>query len=200
MQSEGLITSKTQARFYGWTVDGGPLYEQGDIWDRIEEDLHKEDIPGAAHKLRRRLEAAAADLAHNLGAPVPYRGDNNYDASVLLSGVKGRQKELLAKASKAAHRWNNEEAKAEVEIKKVARSQVIPEQEDESWIVNKLVHNNDWVNVSVIDFRPVLEATKAFFDLFMCENENCTGWIRVVGTPEEALKCDCGRYNLNLKC
>lgn len=199
MQSEGLITSKSQARFYSWNVDDGPLYEQGDIWDRIEEDLQREDIPGAAHKLRRRLEAAAADLAHNLGASVPYRGDNSYDLSVLLNGVKGRYKDLLAKAAKAANKWGDEMVKAEVEVKKLARAQVIPEQEGEAWIVNKLVHNNDWVNASVSDFRPVLDATKAFLNLFLCENEKCSGWIRVIGLPEESLKCDCGRFNLNLK-
>jgi hypothetical protein len=113
--------------------------------------------------------------------------------------VKGRYKDLLAKASKAANKWGDDLAKAVIEDKKSARAQVIPEQEGEAWIVNKLVHNNDWVNASVSDFRPVLDATKGFFALFVCENENCTGWIRVVGFPEESLKCDCGRYNLNLK-
>lgn len=199
MQSEGLITSKSQARFYGWNVHDGPMHEHGDIWDRIEEDLQKEDVPGAAQKLRRRLEAAAADLADNLAAQVPYRGDNSYDASVLLSAVKSRYKSLLAKAAKAASKWRDEEAQADVKAKKAAQVGVIPEQESEAWLVNKLVHNNDWVSVSVSDFRPVLDITRAFFDLFLCENENCTGWIRVIGMPDETLKCDCGRYSLNLK-
>lgn len=198
MQTEGLITSKAQARFYGWNVQDGPLYEHGDIWDRIDEDLLKEDVAGAAHKLRRHLEAAAGDLADNLRAPVPYRGDNAYDPSILLNAVKGQYKNLLAKAAKSANKWGNEAAKAEIEALKEDRGRIIPDQEGEAWLVNKLVHNNDWVNASVADFRPVLEATREFFGLFLCSNEKCTGWIRVHGVPEDALRCDCSTYNLNL--
>lgn len=200
MQSAGLITSKSQARFYGWTVDGGPVYEQGDIWERIDEDLAKNDVPGAAHKLRRRLEAAAADIADSIGGRVPYRGDNNYDPSVLLDGIKGKHNDLLKAASDAANSWGDESAKAVIEEKKVARAAVVPEQVSESWVINSLVHNNDWINnASVNDFNPVLKATRDFLDLFSCDNSECPGWIYVVGRPEEALRCDCGKYNLNLK-
>lgn len=198
MQSAGLITSKSQARFYGWTVDGGPVYEQGDIWERIDEDLAKEDVPGAAHKLRRRLEAAAADIAEAIGGRVPFRGDNNYDLSVLLSAVKGRHGELLAKAAAAANSWGDQTAIDAVKAKKEARAAIVPEQESEVWLVNSMVHNNDWANASVNDFKPVLEATRAFLDLFTCDNEACGGWI-YTGWPEDALRCDCGNYNLNLR-
>lgn len=199
MQSAGLVGSKNQARFYGWTVTGGPLYEEGDIWERIDDDLAKGDVSGAAHKLRRRLEAAASDLAGSLGASVVYRTDNNYDPSALLNAVKKRHNDLLKKASRVANKWNDEEAKAVVKEKKEARAKIIPEQDSESWIINKLVHNNDWVNASVNDFKPVLESTKAFFSLFECDNDNCTGWIYVSGRPEDSLRCRCGRYNLNIK-
>ncbi|MBN9632068.1 MAG: AAA family ATPase [Actinobacteria bacterium] len=198
MQSAGLITSKSQARFYGWTVDGGPVYEQGDIWERIDEDLAKEDVAGAAHKLRRRLEAAAADIAEAIGGRVPFRGDNNYDLSVLLSAVKGRHGDLLAKAAGAANSWGDQTAIVAVKAKKEARALIVPEQESEVWLVNSMVHNNDWANASVNDFRPVLEATRAFLDLFTCDNEDCGGWI-YTGWSEDALRCDCGNYNLNLK-
>lgn len=198
MQSAGLITSKSQARFYGWTVDGGPVYEQGDIWERINEDLTMEDVAGAAHKLRRRLEAAAADIAEAIGGRVPFRGDNNYDLSVLLSAVKGRHGELLAKAAAAANSWGNQDAVDAVKAKKDARTAIVPEQESEAWLINALVHNNDWANASVNDLKPVLEATREFLDLFICDNQACGGWI-YAGWPEDALRCDCGNYNLNLK-
>lgn len=198
MQSAGLITSKSQARFYGWTVDGGPVYEQGDIWERIDGDIAKEDVAGAAHKLRRRLEAAAADIAESIGGRVPFRGDNNYDLSVLLSAVKGRHGELLAKAAGAANSWGDQTAIEAVKAKKDTRTAVVPEQESEGWLVNALVHNNDWANASVNDLRPVLEATRAFLDLFLCDNADCGGWV-YTGWPEDALRCDCGNYNLNLK-
>lgn len=198
MQSAGLITSKSQARFYGWTVDGGPVYEQGDIWERIDEDLAKEDVAGAAHKLRRRIEAAAADIAESIGGRVPFRGDNNYDLSVLLSAVKGRHGELLGKAAAAANSWGDQIAIDAVKVKKDARRAIVPEQESEAWLVNALVHNNDWASASVNDLKPVLEATRAFLGLFTCDNEACGGWIYTVW-PEDALRCDCGNSNLNLK-
>lgn len=199
MQNAGLITSKSQARFYGWTVDGGPVYEQGDFWERIDEDLVKEDVAGAAHKLRRCLEAAAADIAASIGGRVPYRGDNQYDLSVLLGAVKGRHRELLVKAADAANSWDDRTAAVGVKAKQDARAETVPEQEAEAWILNALVHNNDWATVSVNDFKPILEATRAFLDLFTCDNPECGGWIRVVGLPEESLRCDCYNYNLNLK-
>lgn len=199
MQSAGLITSKAQARFYGWTVDGGPVYEQGDIWERIEDDLAREDVPGAAHKLRRRLEAASADITEAIGGRVAYQGDNQYDPSVFLSAAKGRYAELLGKAAAAANSWNDQAAKDAVQAKKDARAAVVPDQEGEAWVINSVVHNNDWANVSVNDFRPALEATKQFLDLFVCDNPDCGGWIHVVGRPEESIRCDCGQYNLNLK-
>lgn len=199
MQSAGLITSKSQARFYGWTVTDGPVYEQGDIWERIESDLEKNDIAGAAHKLRRRLEAAAGDIADSIGGRVPYRGDNNYDPSVLLDAVKGRHGDLLKLASAAANSWGDQSLADAVQAKKDARSAVIPEQASEAWIINALVHNNDWANASANDFKPVFEATRDFLDLFTCGNTECPGWIYIVGRPEENLRCDCGRFNLNLK-
>ncbi len=198
MQSAGLITSKSQARFYGWTVDGGPVYEQSDIWERIDEDLAKEDVAGAAHKLRRRLEAAAADIAEAIGGKVPFRGDNNYDLSVLLSAVKGRHGDLLAKAAVAANSWGHEASVEAVKAKKAERAAIVPDQESEVWLVNSMVHNHDWANASVKDLKPVLEATRAFLDLFTCDNPDCGGWI-YTGWPEDALRCDCGNYNLNLK-
>lgn len=197
MQSAGLITSKSQARFYGWTVEGGPVYEQGDIWERIDEDLAKDDVAGAAHKLRKRLEAAAADIAELIGGRVPYQGDNSYDLSVLLNAVKGRHRDLLAMAAAAAESWSNEALAEEVREKKKARSET--GQESEAWLVNALVHNNDSVNGTVNDFKPVLVATKKFLKLFTCDNSDCSGWIYVVGRPEESLRCDCGTYHLNLK-
>ena len=199
MKSAGLVSSKGQARFYGWTVDGGPVYEQGDIWERIEEDLKREDVPAAAHKLRRRLEAAGADIAERIGGRVAFRGDANYDLSELINAVKGRHNDLLKLAAATANSWNDDNARAAVEARKSERASVVPDQESESWIINLLVHNNDWAQASVADFRPVLDATRAFLDLFTCSNADCGSWIQVIGRPEESLRCSCGNYSLNLR-
>lgn len=199
MQSAGLIGPKSQARFYGWTVDGGPLYEQGDIWGRIEDDLKVGDVAGAAHKLRRRLEAASADIAEAIGGRVTFRGDASYDLGELISSVKGRHNELLKLGANSANSWNNETAKANIQTLKAARAAALIDHEGEAWLVNKLIHNNDWAQAGVADFRPVLESSRAFLDLFTCTNDACTGWIHVEGKGPDALRCDCGTYSVNLK-
>jgi hypothetical protein len=198
MQSAGLITSKAQARFFGWTVNGGPAYEQRDIWERIEVDVARNDIAGAAHKLRRWLEAASADIAENVGARVAYRGDANYDLSNLLDAVKGRHVQLLKRAADSANSWKDTEASQVVTGLKVARTSVISDEEGEIWILNALVHNNDWTRASAADFQPILDATRAFLNLFKCTNTDCGSWVHVAGMREECLRCACGTYNLNL--
>jgi len=202
MQASGLIGRKSQARFHGWTVDEGPVYEQGgDIWDRIATDLANDDVPGAAHKLRRYLEAVTADIAESLRARVPYRPGDSYDLGEFLSAVKGRHSELLGKAAASANSWRNPHAKQLIQDLKDQRAKVIPIQEGESWAINKLVHNNDRAAMAGADFDPVLDASRQFLDLFTCSNPDCGSWIYVVGEPgnEESLRCSCGTYNLNMR-
>jgi energy-coupling factor transporter ATP-binding protein EcfA2 len=203
MQSSGLIGRKSQARFHGWTVDGGPVCDlSGDIWDRIDTDLANDDIPGAAHKIRRYLEAATADLAESLGARVTYRADANYDLGELLTAVKGRHGDLLKKAAASADSWNNTHARQRVQDIKDQRIKVIPAQECEGWAINKLVNNNDWATMGRGDFAPILDTSRQLLELFTCGNADCGSWIYVVGPPgkEDSLRCNCGSYNLNLRC
>ena len=198
MQSAGIGAGKQHARFYGWTVDDGPLYDQGDVWTRVEEDLARGHVNGAAHKLRRHLEASTADIAEKIGGRVAYRGHAQYDLSDFMGAVNGRLKELLGLAADSAGSFNDDVAKVVVKAKKDARSAVVPDQASEMWAINSLVHQNDWAQMSEADFRPVLESTKKFLDLYKCDNPSCGSWIRVVGQPPEVLKCECGRYSLNL--
>lgn len=202
MQSSGLVARRSLARFQGWTVDGGPFYRQGgDFWALIEADLTNDDVPGAAHKLRRSLEASLADIAANIQGQVVFRADNNYDLSSFFSAVKGRHGDLLKKATAAANSWNNESAKQTVEELKSERGSAILAQDGENWAINTLVHNNDWATMSKADFKPVVEACKQFLELFTCRNDACDSWIYVLGIPgkEEQLRCSCGFFDLNLR-
>lgn len=198
MESAGLITRKQQMRFYGWTVDDGPLDEQVDVWNRIDADLSVGDVNSAAHKLRRHLEAATADIAEAIGGRVTFRSDANYGLGDFLSAVKSRHGDLLKQATASANSWENASAQADVQEKKEARATAIKEHDGESWAVNVLVHQNDWAPMSVSDFKPVLEASKSFLNLFLCSAPNCGGWIHASGFNPEALRCDCGEYSLNL--
>ena len=140
-----------------------------------------------------------ADIAELIGGRVAYRGSANYELSELMGAVNGRHSDLLKLAADAANSWNDDTARAAVQAKKDARAAAVPTQQSESWAVNVLVHQNDWAQMSEADFRPVLEATKAFLALFLCENPDCGAWIRVIGQPPATLKCDCGQYTLNLQ-
>lgn len=201
MRSAGVVKAKSMARFYGWTVDGGPAFSQGDVWARIEEDLTANDVPGAAHKLRRMMEADTADIVERLAGQVKYRSDAAYDLSTFVDSVKGRHGQLLKIASDSAQSWNDQAQIDRVNTLKAARSAAIPEQDKEAWLVNKLVHNSDWTNATVADFRPVMDATKNFLALFKCANVGCESWIGLSGKPgdEDSLRCACQTYNLNLR-
>lgn len=202
MQSSGLIARRSLARFHGWTVDGGPLYGQGgDFWTHIAADLSKDDVPGAAHKLRRNLESSLADIAAGIQGQVVFRADNNYDLSSFFAAVKGRHGDLLKKATASANSWNNDAAKHEVEDLKAERAKAMLAQDGENWAINALVHNNDWATMTKADFAPVVEACKQFLDLFTCSNSTCDGWVYVLGIPgkEEELRCSCGSFTLNLR-
>lgn len=202
MVSSGLVTRGSLARFYGWTVDGGPLYGQGgDFWEKVDADLAHDDVPGAAHKLRRNLEASLGDITASIQGSVAYRGDNNYDLSAFFSAVKGRHRDLLKKAATSATSWSNDTAKAQVEALQAQRAKAILAQDGENWAINALVHNNDWAAMSKADFGPVVEACKQFLDLFTCRNPACGSWLYVLGIPgkEEELRCSCGTFSLNLR-
>lgn len=196
MRTAGLVTSSSMARFYGWSVDSGPTYGVGDAWNDIEAAIQAGDIPGAAGKLRRTLEANTADIAESIRGSVTYRSDATYDLGAFLTSVTSRHKDLLVKAGDAARAWGNQEQSQAVVQLQNRRSTVISDQNAEHWLLNKLVHNNDWANGTEGDFRPVLQASKDFLDLFRCSNPACASWITLSG---ESLRCACQAFNLNLR-
>ena len=129
---------------------------------------------------------------------MPYHSNGRWDFGELFGGVNGRLRELLATAAASAASWNNPEAKAAAQAKKDARTLVLPDQQQEAWAINVLVHNNDWAQMSAADVRPVIDASKAFLALYICGNPDCGGWIKAEGLIPNSLRCPCGAYNLNL--
>lgn len=202
MTSCGLVGKTAQARFHGWTIDDGPIFEQGsDLWDRINADLSNDDVPSAAHKLRRNLESIMAELADSMKAQVTFRPDARYELGELLSAVKGRHADWLKKAANVANSWGNEEEQQKIENLKKARSAALLAQEHENWAINALVHYNERATMTKADFLPVIDAVKQFLALFRCANAECDSWIHISGRLgyEESLRCSCGAYNLNLQ-
>lgn len=200
MQTSGLVARRGQAHFHGWSVDGGPIYEQGaDVWTAIANNLAQDDVSTGAARLRRFVEAASAEIAESIGARVPFRAQGGYDLGELLGAVNGRHSELLKRAAKSANSWSNNNAMKAVDTIKETRAQVLRDQTSEGWAINPLVHYNEWANMTRTEFEPVVETSKSFLALFVCVN--CGGTIYVVGRPgdEDSLRCSCSTINLNLK-
>ncbi len=201
MKTTGLIASKSDIRFRGWSVDHGPIYEQGEeFWDRIDEDLKKGDVPSASHKLRRGLEAELPDIAEAMAAKVKYRGDAKYELGELTDAIKSRHAGLLKLAKESASSWNKKDDLEKIKQIDKTRIEAALSQQRENWAVNLQVHFNDWADMSVNDFKPVVEAWHTFLDLYRCGNDACESWIGVTynSGAQESLRCRCGEYNLNL--
>ena len=202
MQASGLIRQKAQAHFHSWSVDDGPTYEVGVLpLEEIQQDLDAGDVPAAAARLRRNLESVMFDLAVQLRGNVMLRPQGDYDLGDLTSAVKGAHTKWLKQAADSANSWNNEAAKVRVQQLKTARAAAVLAQEGEHWAVNSSIHYNDWATMSKADFAPVVEAWREFFSLFTCDNPECESWIYVAGDRgrEDALRCSCGTYDLNLR-
>jgi recombinational DNA repair ATPase RecF len=199
IRSEGLIGAKSAVAFHHWTVETGPVLDEvAEIWDQIDADLAKNEVPTAATRLRRHLEYVAADLADELGAKVKFRADGDYDMGELLSSVISRQGELLKQAAKAAKSWGDEEQLKKVEEFREARTAILTAKGGEEWVVNKAIHYNEWANLSRNDFTPVVSAFKDLLQLFRCSK--CDSWLSVTPRKEPVdLRCSCGSIRFNLK-
>lgn len=202
MQTEGLIKPKSGLEFYSWSVQTGPIYDQlPEVWDQIDASLSENDIGTAASRLRTHLEYISSEIADQLGARPPFRGDMNYDLGDLLPAVIGRQGELLKLALKSANAWNNEDAVEEVNKLNEARSEILKKAGGEQWVINKAIHYNDWADFTKSELQAVVEVFKALLSQLRCPNAECESWYYV--TPgkrdPEALRCRCGTLNLNLR-
>jgi RecF/RecN/SMC N terminal domain len=201
LRTEGLVGSKSAIAFHTWTVETGPVLDEvAEVWDKIEADLAKNDVPAAAGRLRRHLEYVASDLADELGAMVSYRADGGYDMGELLCAVIGRQGELLKSAAKAAKSWEDKEQIEKVEALKKARQAILTEKEGEQWIINKAIHYNEWAQLSRNDFEPVVKAFKELLELFRCDKPKCGSWVSITPRNDPVdMRCACGSLRMNLR-
>lgn len=201
MRSEGLIGSKASVEFQGWSVQTGPVFEPvSEIWDRIDADLARNEVPTAAGRLRRHLEYTSTELADELGARIPFRGDAAYELGDLFSAVVGRQGDLLKLAAAAANSWGDSDAVAKVEAMKEGRNQALASYGGEQWVVNRAIHFNEWASFSKADFGPVVQAVKSLLDQWQCTNPDCGSWLYPSPKRDpEDLRCRCGLVNVNLK-
>lgn len=200
MRTAELVGAKAAVAFHTWTVDTGPVLDEiAEVWDRIGDDLAKNDVPAAAGRLRRHLEYVAADLADELGAKISFKGDGGYDMGELLSAVIGRQGELLKKAEKAAKSWDDAEEQAKVGELQRARTEILVTYSGEQWIINKAIHYNEWADLSREDFTPAVMAFRHLLEQFRCQKPKCNSWLALNPRKNPVdLRCTCGSFRLNL--
>jgi len=114
--------------------------------------------------------------------------------------VIGRHGDLLKLAAKAANSWNDDQARETVENLKTARSAALSSHGEESWVVNRAIHFNEWADFTVPEFRDVVTAFRGLLDQLRCPKPECGSWLYVLPKKgvEESLRCRCGELNLNL--
>ena len=198
MHTDGLI--KNSRTFIGWTVDTGPkVWQHLDVWDEIEESLQKDGVENAAATLRRYLEYISNILADSLQAEVRFKGDGRYDLSDLMPATIKRWRKKISDAIQAAKSWNDrqEENRLCELLERIKEAE--KHKELEQWVINPLVHYNDWANLQVDDFRPIVKAFSDILATMRCET--CGGYVELQprNSTAETIRCGCGKFFVNLK-
>ena len=200
MKTENLVGSSTS--FGGWTVDSGPrVWDDHDIWTEIQSELDKEDVPKAAWLLRRFLEYTAGILADNMRASVEFRGDGRYDLGDLMPPTLKEWRKRLEQGEKSATNWNQTETVKKLKQKRSKAKVLVGTSSVEQWAINPSVHFNEWANLDSHEFAQVVAAFSELLENLRCQQEACKSYLYLSpnrGDPE-ALRCNCGSVNINLK-
>ena len=199
LKSEGIIDSRGTVEFYNWHVETGPQvgYEV-DMWERIEEDLQRNDVPNAAARLRRGLEQFFEMVCDALRVRVTYKLNGQRVLGDFLLPAMDKYREIVKKARKTAISWGDGERQIEFEEIDSIRSEIYKRTYAEQWAVNANVHYNNWANFSENDFRPVVDAFRDLCGLFVCSK--CGGMLRLAmtGIKPVSARCNCGQVGWNL--
>jgi len=200
LKYEGVVSSKEIIEFYNWNINTGPLHfnYQVDIWDPINKDLEKNDVPIAAARLRRGLEQFFAIVCNDLQASVVYKSDSRYELGDFFRAAIRQYRKLLKKAKASAQSWNKNEEFERLNELDSNRSQILKRTQAEQWTINVNVHYNNWANFSVKEFRPVVEAFHDLCLLFKCHNCGGILYLTTKGRDHVSVRCNCGNENWNL--
>lgn len=197
--SLGVARRKTAIKFKAWDIQEGPVIARNAavMLGEAKQALEEGDVPRAAHALRRAVEVYLPEICHGLGAPVRYRDDGSWQAGDFMNGVQSRYASILKKGKKAAEGW--EQDTKPWEERDARRLEVFNAFGTEAWAVNPMVHWNEWADLGVNDFSPVVAAYDGLFSMLTCPNcESCL-YVQEEGATETTLRCDCATVNWNLK-
>lgn len=200
LKSSGIVTSRGTVEFYSWNVDTGPQVNyEPDMWNRIREDIERGDIPAAAAKLRRGLEAFFGMACDKLRAEARYRLDGQNELGDFLPAAWRKYRKLLKQAKDAASSWGRQQPFDDLQALGERGVEIYNHSTAEQWAVNPNVHYASWADFTKQDFEPVVQAFKELCCLFEC-NE-CEGMLYVTlqGLEADSVRCRCGKINWNLK-
>lgn len=202
LKTEGIVKLKNMIHFVYWNIETGPIFElEKDLWDRINEDLKKNDIPSAAHKLRYNAECYFEHVCDFLNARVPYKGNHQWELGDFAPAAVSIYKDYLRKSKSTFQKMKQPDKVEELNGLEQKANDIINKSQVEQWIVNENVHYNRWENFTKEDFMPVVEAFKDLFGLFTCSF--CGSIIAVsytkAVTPKTTVSCGCGKIFLNIE-
>jgi len=199
LKSEGVVTSRATVEFYNWHIDTGPQVNyEVDMWERIEEDLRKNDVPSAAGKLRRGSEEFFGMVCDALHAQVPYKLNGRWELGDFLPAAMRQYRTLLKQAKKSAQSWGDEDRFDMLEEIDSTVGPIYTRSGAEQWAVNANVHYNNWANFSQNDFRPVVEAFQDLYGLFVCSKRGGMLRLAMTGIEPVCIRCNCGEVDWNL--
>ena len=199
LKSEGVVSSGGIFEFYNWNVDTGPQVSyEVDMWERIEEDIQRNDVPAAAGRLRRGLEQFYGMVCDALQARVIYKLTGQWDLGDLLPAAMREYRSLLKRGKESAQSWGEKDRFDMLQELDSIVGSIYARSNAEQWAINASIHYNNWANLSAKDFRPVVEAFQDLCGLFVCSN--CSGMLHIVvkGFKPEGVRCKCGKVDWNL--
>jgi len=200
MSAAGLVGAKSFIQFRRWDVSQGPIeWTDKDIWEEMAEYLKNNDVRSAAALLRHFLEYFSREVCDQIRARVEFRGDGRYELGGLMPAAVGRMRDLIKKGNAAANSWGDKARVAAIEALGAKFGAAVAATELESWQVNPAVHYNEWANFVKADFEPVVAAYKSLILEFRCAACSEVLYVSFDGFQLDALRCGCGKTNVNLK-
>ena len=202
LNTEGVVSSGQTLEFYNWNIDTGPQVSCAvDMWERIEEDLQRNDVPAAAGRLRRGSEQFFGMACDLLQARIIYKLNGRWDLGDFLPAAMGRFRSLLKAAKKTAQSWDHKDQFDALQELDSTVGPIYTRSNAEQWAVNANVHYSNWANFSENDFRPVVAAFQDLSALFVCGVCGaCGSMLRLVmvGMAPASVRCNCGAVDWNL--
>jgi len=201
LRTEGVVAQKNMIHFANWNIDTGPVFEfEEDVWDRIEKDLNKNDVPAAAHRLRRNAECFFENICDFLMADVLYKGNHQWELGDFAAAAISAYKHYLRKAKSNFQKIDQSKFKELEKMEKEA-TEIINRSQIEQWMINVNVHYSKWDEFDKNDFKPVVKAFKELFGLFTCNS--CGAIISRIQskgtTPKDIVSCGCGKIFWNIQ-